>query len=68
MIKTKLNELLASKGMTQEELAANTGLRLNVVSGMCANTSVAYAKRALNLICRELKCQPQDIIEYVEED
>lgn len=67
MIKTKLNELLATKGMTQEELAASTGIKLNVISGMCANTSITFAKRALNLICHELKCQPQDIIEYVEE-
>jgi len=68
MIKIKLKELLESKGITQEGLAASTGVRLNTISSMCTGLSVTFAKRALNLICKELKCQLQDIIEYVEED
>lgn len=67
MILIKLDILLKERGISQRELARNTGIRHPTISEMCLNTSKSLPIENLDKICTELDCELSDIIEYKKE-
>lgn len=62
-MKVKLRSLLMQKGLTQAELAQATGIRPSTVSQLCNNVAVSFKFSHLELICKYLKCDLNDILE-----
>ena len=60
-MRVKLRALLNSRGITQAELAQATGIRPSTISQLCNNIAVKFSH--LELICRFLKCDLNDILE-----
>ena len=67
MIKFKVKVMLAIREMTQKELAERTGIRPPTVSAICLGTVKHLPVEALDKMCEVLKCQPADLMEYVED-
>lgn len=68
MIIIRLNRVLADRKMRLNDLAAQAGI---------SNVNLAYLKTGkvkavrfstLDAICKVLKCQPGDILEYIEDE
>jgi putative transcriptional regulator len=68
MIKFRVKVILAMREMTQKELAEKTGVRPPTVSAICTGTAKHIPVNVLDSFCKVLKCQPADLIEYVDED
>ncbi len=62
-MKVKLRSLLTQKGLTQAELAQATGIRPSTISQLCNNVAVSFKFSHLELICKYLKCDLNDILE-----
>ena len=62
-MRVKLRALLNSRGITQAELAQATGIRPSTISQLCNNIAVGFKFSPLELICRFLKCDLNDILE-----
>lgn len=67
-IRVNLDVVLARRGMTLTELSERVGITLPNMSILKTNKARAIRFTTLNAICRELRCQPGDLLEYVEED
>ena len=67
MIIIRLDRVLADRKMRLNDLAAAVGI--SNVNLSCLKTGKVRAIRfsTLNAICRVLRCQPGDILEYVED-
>ena len=63
-IRVNLDVLLESKGMTLSTLAERVGVALPNLSILKTNKARAIRFSTLEAICRELDCQPGDILEY----
>jgi putative transcriptional regulator len=63
-ITVKLDELLHERRMTQTELAERIGLTLANLSILKTGKARAIRFSTLEAICRELGCQPGDILGY----
>ena len=68
MIKFRVKVILAMREMTQKELAEKTGVRPPTVSAICTGTAKHIPVNVIDSYCKVLKCQPADLIEYVDED
>jgi putative transcriptional regulator len=66
-IHVHLDRLLASRGMTLSALAERVGVTLPNLSILKTNKARAIRFSTLEAICRELECQPGDLLEYLEE-
>ena len=66
MIRVNLDLLLIRRGMTLSELADRVGVTLPNLSILKTNKARAIRFSTLDAICRELKCQPGDLL--VRED
>jgi len=55
------------RGLTQETLAERVGITQANLSILKTNKARAVRFSTLEAICRELDCQPGDILEYREE-
>ena len=64
MIRIRLDYLLLDKEMTLTELAEKTGLALNNLSILKTNKARAIRFSTLEALCRELQCQPADLLLY----
>lgn len=62
-----LDVILAKRKMTSLELAQRIGLTPANLSILKTGKAKAVRLSTLNAICRELKCQPGDILEYTDE-
>lgn len=62
-----LDELLQRRGMTLTELADRIGLTLANVSILKTGKAKAIRFSTLSAICRELECQPGDLLGFQEE-
>jgi len=58
--------MLAKRKMTLSELSDRIGITLANLSILKTEKAKAIRFTTLDAICRELKCQPGDIIEYSE--
>ncbi|WP_341713764.1 helix-turn-helix transcriptional regulator [Erythrobacter sp.] len=63
-IVVRLDELLRRRGMTMTELADRIGLTLANVSILKTGKAKAIRFSTLAAICRELECQPGDLLGY----
>ncbi len=66
-IAVKLDALLQARGMTMTELAERIDLTLANVSILKTGKARAIRFSTLEAICRELGCQPGDLLGYAED-
>ncbi|MDP4576319.1 helix-turn-helix transcriptional regulator [Qipengyuania sp. G39] len=63
-IAVRLDELLQDRGMTLTELSERIGLTLANLSILKTGKAKAIRFSTLEAICRELQCQPGDLLTY----
>ena len=63
-IRIELDALLASQRMTQAELAARIGITAPNLNVLKTGKAKAIRFSTLSAICRELGCQPGDILRW----
>lgn len=63
-IEVRLEELLRERGMTLTELSDRIGLTLANLSILKTGKAKAIRFTTLEAICRELDCQPGDLLHY----
>lgn len=66
-IKVRLDELLRERGMTLTELSDRIGLTLANLSILKTGKAKAIRFTTLEAICRELDCQPGDLLHYSDQ-
>ncbi len=66
-IVVKLDDLLHERRMTLTELAERVGLTLANLSILKTGKAKAMRFSTLEAICRELECQPGDLLVYESE-
>ena len=66
-IQVKLDDLLLERGITLTELVERVGLTLANLSVLKTNKARAVRFTTLDALCRELDCQPGDLLEWVPE-
>ncbi len=68
MIRINLDVMMAKRKVGLVELAARVGLTPANLSILKNNKGRAVRFSTLDAICRELKCQPGELLEFVEEE
>ena len=68
MIVLRLDRVLANRKMRSKELAERIGLTEVNLSRIKTGKISAVRFSTLDAICRELGCQPGDILEYVPDE
>jgi putative transcriptional regulator len=63
-INVNLDRVLLERKMTLTELAERIGITLANLSILKTNKARAIRFSTLEALCRELECQPGDIVEY----
>jgi putative transcriptional regulator len=63
-IQVKLDYLLLQRGLTLTELADRIGITIANLSILKTNKARAVRFSTLEAICRELECQPGDLLEW----
>lgn len=66
-IKINLDRILESRAMKSNELAEKIGITTANLSILKTGKAKAVRFSTLEAICKELNCQPGDILEYIEE-
>lgn len=64
-IHVNLDAVLLERGITLTELAERIGLTLANVSVLKTNKARAVRFTTLDALCRELNCQPGDLLEWI---
>lgn len=67
-IKLNLDRVMLERKISLTELADRVGLTLANLSILKTNKARAIRFSTLDALCRELNCQPGDIIEWVPGD
>lgn len=67
-IRVNLDLILVKQGIKLTELGEAIGITLPNLSILKTNKAKAIRFSTLNAICRELNCQPGEILEYVPDD
>ncbi|MDO4848731.1 MAG: helix-turn-helix transcriptional regulator [Coriobacteriia bacterium] len=68
MIVLRLDRMLADRKMRSKDLAEKIGLSEVNLSRIKTGKVSAIRFSTLDAICRELGCQPGDVLEYVEDE
>lgn len=66
-IEVQLDKMLAHRGMTLTELADRVGVTIVNLSVLKNNRAKAVRFSTLGAICRELDCQPGDLLGYAQD-
>ncbi|MDH3458414.1 MAG: helix-turn-helix transcriptional regulator [Gemmatimonadota bacterium] len=66
-IRVNLDFLLVQRGLRLTELAERVGITIANLSILKTNKARAVRFSTLEAICRELDCQPGDVLEYRSE-
>ncbi|MEM7727840.1 MAG: helix-turn-helix transcriptional regulator [Pseudomonadota bacterium] len=66
-IRVNLDRVLLDRKMSLTELAERVGITLANLSILKTGKARAVRFSTLDALCRELECQPADILEYVED-
>ena len=66
-IEVRLDRMLLDRRMTLTELADRVGITVANLSILKTGKARAVRLQTLAAICRELDCQPGDLLEYVPE-
>jgi putative transcriptional regulator len=64
-IRLNLEQVMAERGISLTELADRIGITLANLSILKTNKARAIRFTTLEALCRELKCQPGDLLEFV---
>ncbi len=64
-IKLNLDRIMSEREISLTELADRIGITLANLSILKTNKARAIRFTTLDALCRELKCQPGDLIEFV---
>ncbi len=67
MIRVDLDVMLARRKMSLTELSERVGITMANLSILKNGRARAIRLETLNAICRELQCQPGDLLVYEEE-
>ena len=67
-IRVNLDMMLVKRGMKLSELAEAIDITLPNLSILKTNKAKAIRFSTLESICRELDCQPGDLLEYTQDD
>ena len=67
-IRVKLDHLLLDRRLTLTDLADRIGITIANLSVLKTNKARAMRFSTLEALCRELDCQPGDLLEWVRED
>lgn len=65
-IKLNLDRVMRERGMSLTELARRVGITLANLSILKTNKARAVRFSTLAGLCRELRCQPGELLEFVE--
>lgn len=68
LIQVTLERLLGQRGMTLTELSERVGITLANLSILKTGKARAIRFSTLAALCRELQCQPGDLLRYVDRD
>jgi putative transcriptional regulator len=68
MIRVNLDFMLLKRGMKLSELAEAVDITLPNLSILKTNKARAIRFSTLQALCRELDCQPGDLLEYIPGD
>ena len=68
MIRVNLDFMLIKRGLKLSELAEAIDITLPNLSILKTNKARAIRFSTLEAICRELDCQPGDLLEYIPND
>jgi putative transcriptional regulator len=68
MIRVNLDFMLIKRGIKLFELAEAIDITLPNLSILKTNKARAIRFSTLDAICRELDCQPGELLEYIPED
>jgi putative transcriptional regulator len=63
-IQVALDRLLEKRDMTLTELGDRTGMTLANLSILKTNKARAIRFSTLEILCRELRCQPGDLLKF----
>lgn len=66
-IVTRLDRMLVERKMTLTELSDRIGITVANLSILKTGKAKAVRLATLDAICRELGCQPGDLLEYVDQ-
>jgi putative transcriptional regulator len=66
-IRVKLDHLLLDRRITLTELADRIGITIANLSVLKTNKAKAMRFSTLEALCRELDCQPGDLLEWARE-
>lgn len=67
MIVLNLDKVMKKKGIKLKDLSSKIGLTEANLSNIKTGKISAIRLSTLNALCKELKCQPADILEYQED-
>ena len=67
MIILNLDKVMKERGVKLKDLAAKVGLTDANLSNIKTGKISAIRFSTLNALCKELQCQPADILEYCED-
>ena len=67
MIVLNLDKIMKDRGVKLKDLATKIGLTDANLSNIKTGKISAIRFSTLNALCKELHCQPADILEYVED-
>ena len=65
---TNLDVVLAQRKMSLTELSERVGITIANLSILKSGKARAIRFSTLELICKELECQPADLFEYVDDN
>lgn len=66
-IRIKLDHLLLDRGITLTELAERVGITIANLSVLKTNKARAIRFSTLEALCKELNCQPGELLEWTRE-
>lgn len=66
-IQLNLEKVMAARGITLTELAERVDITLANLSILKTNKAKAVRFSTLEALCRELKCQPGELLEFVKD-
>lgn len=67
-IVVNLDRMLLERDLTLTELSEGVGITISNLSILKTNKARAIRFTTLDAICRELDCQPGDLLEYVPDE
>lgn len=67
-IRVKLDHILLDRRLTLTELADRIGITIANLSVLKTNKARAIRFSTLEAVCRELNCQPGDLLEWTRDE